>query len=121
MITTLLFDFSRVLLFPKNSEYQGMLNPLHAGNFTKSDYHFFDYFELNEELLGYLEKIKDKFGLNIFTTGNIQNAPEVRERINPIFKRVFAAGEMGVSKKDPKNLHSNCKRDREKFKRDFVC
>lgn len=100
MITTLLFDFSRVLLFSKDAEYKGMLNSLHSENSKKPDYRFFDYFELNEELLDYLEKIKDRFSFYIFTTGTIQNVAEVRERTDPIFKRVFAAAEVKVSKKE---------------------
>ena len=69
-VTVLLFDFSRVLLFAKERGYTGLLNPLHARLMRcNKRYGFFDYFELNEELLKFLEKIKDKFDLFIFTAG----------------------------------------------------
>jgi len=102
MINTLIFDFSRVLLFAKDRGYKEDLNPLHKKLLAENpNYAFLDYFELNEELLAYLKTIKHKFEIYIFTSGSIQNAIEIKDRIAQVFKAVLSAEEMGVSKKDP--------------------
>jgi len=102
MINTVIFDFSRVLLFAKDKGYKEDLNPLHKKLIAENpNYAFLDYFELNEEVLTFLETIKDKFELYIFTSGSIQNAKEIKDRIDRVFKGVLSAEEMGVSKKEP--------------------
>ncbi len=103
MITTLIFDFSRVLLNVKDKKYTGFLNDLHKEKSNEPGYKFFNYFELNEELLKYLETIKDKFSMYIFTTGSVQNVPEVRKRIDPIFRKIYSSEELGLNKKDPQS------------------
>lgn len=103
MVTTLLSDFSRVLLNVKDKSYTGFLNTLHQEMSAKPDYKFFDYFELNEELLKFLETIKDKYSLYIFTTGSVQNVPNVRTRIDPIFRKIYSSEELGLNKKDPQS------------------
>lgn len=102
MIKVLLFDFSRTLLFPKNKTYEGKLNPLHAELSSNLGYHFFDHFEFNQELLDYLKELENEYDLCIFTSGMIQNAPEVRKTVDPIFKRIFSGKELGFGKKDQK-------------------
>jgi HAD superfamily hydrolase (TIGR01509 family) len=102
MIKTILLDFSRVLLFPKDKEYKGGLNALHRALLEKNpNYPFKDYFELNEELFAFLERVKNRFSLYIFTTGSIQNAKEIKGRLDAFFDGIFSAEEMGVSKGDP--------------------
>jgi HAD superfamily hydrolase (TIGR01509 family) len=102
MNKVLLFDFSRVLLFAKDKTYTDDLNPLHKKLSSEdSNYNFLDYFELNEELLKFLETVKDKFNLYIFTSGSIQNAKEISSQLEKIFIKTFSAEELGVSKKDP--------------------
>lgn len=103
MVTTLLFDFSRVLLDVKEKNYTGFLNDLHREKSKQSGYRFFDYFELNGELLSFLETIKDKYPLYIFTTGSVQNVPDVRKRIDLIFKKIYSSEELDLNKKDPKS------------------
>lgn len=103
MITTLLFDFSRVILNVKDKNYSGLLNTLYKEMSSKPDYNFFNYFELNKELLKLLETIKSKCPLYIFTTGSIQNVPEVRKRIDPIFRKIYSAEELELDKKDPQS------------------
>lgn len=103
MITTLLFDFSRVLLDVKDKSYRGFLNDLHRKMSQRSDYNFFDYFKLNEKLLKFLETIKNKYSLYIFTTGSVQNIPDVRKRIDPIFRKIYSTEELALNKKDPQS------------------
>src|SRR6266705_1940087 len=99
MIKAILFDFSRVLLFPKKGTVIESLNGHHREMSKQKDYKFFDHFELNEELLEFLEKIKDKYTLYIFTSETIQETPEVALRIEKIFKKVFSGLRMGLDKK----------------------
>lgn len=103
MIKTLLFDFSRVLLHPTDKTYSGSLNNLHRELKDSESYYLFNYFELNQELLEYLKTIKDKFELCIFTTDIIQNDPLIREKIDPIFNKIYSANGLGISKKDPES------------------
>ncbi len=102
MITTLLFDFSNTLLFAKDKNYSGGLNKLHKELLAKEqNYNFWNNFELNDELINFLETVKTKFNLYIFTSGSVQNTPVVRERLDKIFSEVYSAEELNVSKKDP--------------------
>jgi FMN phosphatase YigB (HAD superfamily) len=101
MINTLLFDFSRVLLFAKDKSYKDDLNPLNTKLLAEnSNYDFMSYFELNMELLDFIETITDKFELHIFTSGLIQNNMAVKPILQRIFKSVVSAEEVGVSKKN---------------------
>ena len=104
MITTILSDFSRVLLFPSDDSYSGSLNGLNRDLIEKfgEDYKFFDYFKMNDELLELYKNLKQKYPIFIFTSKDIQNRPEVRKIIDPIVTGIFSAKDLGVSKKDPK-------------------
>jgi HAD superfamily hydrolase (TIGR01509 family) len=98
MITTLLLDFSRVLIFSKDKDYQGSLNQLYRQHREQAGYQIFSEFELNGELLQWLEQKKDTYDLYLFTTDIIQDDPAVRERIAPVFKKILSARELGISK-----------------------
>lgn len=100
---TLLFDFSRVLLHPTDKTYSGSLNNLHRELKDNESYYLFNYFELNEELLEFLKTLKGRYELCIFTTDIIQNDPLIREKIDPIFKKIYSANELGITKKDPES------------------
>lgn len=102
MITNILFDFSRVLLFPKDENYVGLMNDLYRGVIKNKDYNFLDYFKFNQELLDFLIPLKEKYTLSLYTTDIIQNDPVAKKAIAPIFENIFAANSLGISKKDPK-------------------
>jgi len=99
MIKVIVSDFSRVLLFPKDKTYQGGLNSLHRKLSEKANYNPFNYFELNQELLGLYKSLKDKYPIYIFTTDAIQDAPEFQPYLKPIFKDVLSAKKMNTDKK----------------------
>lgn len=101
MITHLLFDFSRVILFPKDENYNGLLNDLYR-KITEEKSPFLDHYKFNDELLNFLKPLKGKYHLSIYTTDIIQNDPAARKILDPIFEEVFAANDLGLSKKDPK-------------------
>jgi len=98
MIKTILCDFSRVILFPKDGSYLGKLNPLHNELRQKNEGSFQDYFSFNDELLNYFSKLKGKISLYIFTTGSVQ---EAQARIKPIFGQILTVREYNISKEDP--------------------
>lgn len=95
----LLFDFSKVLLFPRNDTYLGSLNTLYKEKISLPGFNFFDYFKLNTELLDYLKQHQEKIDLYMFTSESIQNAPELQPYIKSVFKQIFSALDMSYSKK----------------------
>lgn len=99
MITNILFDFSRVILFPKDENYKGLLNDLYR-KITQEKSPFLNHYKFNEELLNFLKPLKEKYHLSIYTTDIIQNDPEVRKILDPIFEEIFAANDLRISKKD---------------------
>lgn len=103
MIKALLFDISRTLLFPTDKNYQGGLNSLYRELQQKENFNFLEHFELNNEALNYLDTVKNKVDLYIYTSESIQNDPAIIDRLLSIFKRIFSAKETGLSKKDPKS------------------
>lgn len=93
----LISDFSRVLLFPKDEIYRSGLNKLY-GQTSVNGGKFEDYFVLNEDLLKELEELDlDKY---VFTTGTVQDAPEIKNRISTVFKKVFNVPMIGYIKTD---------------------
>lgn len=103
MPSALLSDFSRVILRPRDRGYTAGLNALHKRLTGESEgtYQIFDYFEFNEELLDFYKSLKGRYPINIFTTDIIQNHPKIRVRLEPIFDHIFAANDLGLSKRDP--------------------
>jgi FMN phosphatase YigB (HAD superfamily) len=101
MIKVLLFDLSRVLLFPTDPDYSDDLNPLHKKLSINPKYRLFDHFQLDEELIGHLSGLKKKYVLAIFTAGMIQETPELEKILLTIFDPIFSASQLGISKRDP--------------------
>jgi len=101
MIKVLLFDFARVLLFPKDENYSGKLNDLYKTVKDEKHFNFEDVFYFNEELLDYLRTVKDKYKLVMFTSETIQDDLAVVEKLDGIFENIFSAKKMGFTKTDP--------------------
>ncbi len=99
MINTILSDLSRVILNPKDKNYNGSLNGLYKDLLQKNtSFNFYDYFEFNEDILKFYKSLKDKYSINLFTTSTIQNSTEVKERIDQIFDNIFSAEDYGLDK-----------------------
>ena len=102
MIGTILSDFSRVILDVKDKYYADTLNGLHTELKDKyGEFDFFKYFEFDEKLLELYKKLKEKYSLNIFTTGTIQDAPEVKQRIDGLFENIYTVKDTGLQKSNP--------------------
>jgi len=87
----LLFDFSRVLLHPKNKNYTDSLNDLYKSLLQRKQYDFFEHFSLNTELLAFLKPLKQRYPLYILTSDVIQDAREIRKALHEIFTEIFSA------------------------------
>lgn len=101
MARALIFDLSRVLLFPRDKNYAGGLNNLYKQISTNPGYKFFDHFRVNDKLLSYLKDIRSRVSLYLFTSEIIQDAPELRPSLESIFKGIYSASKMGLHKDQP--------------------
>lgn len=100
MITTIVSDFSRVILFPKDTTYSGDLNPLDGELKRKKEYNPLDYFVFNEEYLDLLSSLKNSYSLVIFTSGHMQEDPRLSSKILPIFEKIYTTSDTGFEKSD---------------------
>ena len=94
----LLSDFSQVILFPRDLNYNGSLNGLYKKN-KATGFNFLDIYRLNTELLDYLQSIEG-IQKHIYTTGTVQEAPEIRNAVMAVFETVFTVPSVGYSKTD---------------------
>lgn len=99
MIKVVITDFSRVLLFPIDTNYSDGLNALN-NKLLKSDpdYDFYEHFKLNEELLSYYKRLN--LPVYIFTSETIQEHPAIKSRLLEAFSGIFSAKYLEVSKVD---------------------
>ncbi len=100
MVKALLFDFSRVLLFPKGSDPVESLNGKYRELLEQGEFDFFEHYRLNEELMDFIYKLQDDYELFLFTSETIQEAPELKEELS-VFKRIFSGTRMNLDKKEP--------------------
>jgi HAD superfamily hydrolase (TIGR01509 family) len=102
MIKAVIVDFSRTILFPKDPFYKSSLNDLYKQ--IKGE-NFNEYFELNKDLLAYFVKLKERFKLYIFTTGNVQNDDSINQLLREIFDGIYNIEATGGSSKDTKDAY----------------
>ncbi len=65
------------------------------------EFKFLDYFELNRNLLDYIEQVKIAKPAYLFTSESIQEDPAIKDILGQYFGKVYSAMELGMSKKDP--------------------
>lgn len=109
--TIALLDLGAVILFPKDRDYKGKLNPLYAELSQKPNFNFSDHFELNTPLLNHLSSLKEA-GLTLYmvTEGTIQNVPDIKLQLEAVFTKIFSGKEFGLSKQDPELYHEIVKK-----------
>ncbi len=102
MVKAVVFDFGRVLIFPKDKEYFGGLNELHRVLSESPNYKFSDHFVFNDELLQFIkeEKVTKRFESYLFTKGKIINSPECKSFLENVFANVFSADLFKIKKSD---------------------
>lgn len=99
MVKAILFDFSRVLLFPNGKDPVESLNGKYRELLERGEFDFFGHFRLNEELMDFIYKLQDDYELYLFTSETIQEAPELKEELG-VFKRIFSGTRMNLNKKE---------------------
>jgi FMN phosphatase YigB (HAD superfamily) len=97
----LITDVSMVLLFPKDKGYTGSLNALYKEKIIESNNKFFDFFELNLELLEFYKSLSDKLSIHILTSDVIQDAPDLQSYWKGTINHIFSASKMGTHKSEP--------------------
>jgi FMN phosphatase YigB (HAD superfamily) len=110
----LVSDVSLVLLFPKDKNYSGSLNQLYKENKDKPNFDFFDYFEINTQLLDIYNEYQKDFDFYIFTSDSIQDEPVLQPYWEGLFQSIFSASKMGTHKSKPESYQLlsdaiNCK------------
>lgn len=102
-IKIILSDFSCTLLFLKEGIVTNSLNTLNKRLIEEqgSGYPFWDYFELNKELLECYTQFKQTTPTYIFTTDSIQDNPLMQVELKDKIAGIFRAKQMGVTKAEP--------------------
>lgn len=101
MIQVIISDFSRVIIFPKDTTYQSELNALHKKIIVnESEYNLYDYFYFNEELLAFYKSLKQKCKIIMFTSGTLQEHSQIKEKLKDIFDEIYSSECLQVSKSD---------------------
>ena len=102
MIKTVVSDFSKVLLFAKDPNYQGGLNALNKRLLAEDpSYPFFDHFVLNQQLLDYYLKLSEIVPVIVFTTETIQDHPAIEPLLAKAVHGVLSAKKLGLVKTNP--------------------
>ncbi len=104
----IVFDFSRVILFPKDAVYQGSLNKLYKEISIQTGFSFSDNYYLNQELLDYLETLKEKVEMIVFTSGVLHEHPEVSPKIS-MFNLFIKSGDYNLDKANPESFYQLAK------------
>ena len=101
----MVFDFGRVLIFPKDLGYFGGLNDLHKILSESPNYKLTDHFEFNSELLEFLKQQKTLKGIEfyLYTKGTIVEDPACHEFLSGFFKQVYFANKIKFEKNDPQS------------------
>ena len=53
--------------------------------------------------MDYYRLLKEKFSIYIFTSGTLQEHPQIAQRLNSFFENIFSAQRLGMSKVKPKD------------------
>lgn len=110
MIQAIFTDSSHVLIFAKDPAYTGGINALYAKKKNTENFEFWSFFEINKELFEFYSSLNSHIPVYVFTTGTIQNAPELRSLYQNSFVDVFSANKLGISKKDSSSYLALCEK-----------
>ena len=97
----LISDLSNTLILAKDKTHKGSLNALHQELLADDEeYHFWDYFDINKELLKLYIKLTNSMHMYILTTGHIQEHPALKNIFDPIFSQIFVSSDMNLNKSE---------------------
>ena len=100
MIKTIVFDFCRVFIFPRDGNFYGQLNALHEVLSDNSNYNFEDNFIFNQDLLNFVtdSDLKSKFELYLLTSGKIHERTECQRFLGGTFRKIFTTKDLKAKK-----------------------
>lgn len=101
MYTTIIVDFSRVLIF-SHDEVESLNQHHEYLSRHTENYQVLDHFYLNDELLALLDEVKEHMHVCLFSDSTLHALPEIRARLSQTFKEIISADESGAKKSDPK-------------------
>lgn len=100
MYSTLIVDFSRVLIF-SHKEVESLNKHHEYLSQHIENYRVLDHFYLNDALLALLDEVKDSVHVCLFSDSSLHALPEIRDRLNQTFREIISADESGFKKSDP--------------------
>lgn len=100
MIKTLIFDLSYTLLYKKDPG-PGSMNKLHDQVSQEDNFDFFDYFTYSETFFNLLHKLKKKYQMFVFTSGDLQEDPAIKPILDSIFSKIYSAQYLNIKKTNP--------------------
>ncbi|MEI7603518.1 MAG: HAD-IA family hydrolase [bacterium] len=108
MINAILLDIARLIVFSKSDAIVGSLNSFYQEHSKDTNFDFFNYYRVNDELLNYLERLKNKYEIFGFTKGIIHSVPEIKNKIDNIFDEIYTVNEIGFEKDLPNSYLNVC-------------
>ena len=99
--TTLIIDFSRVLIFSHADVESLNAHHQYLSQHTEN-YQVLDHFYLNEDLLKLLDTVKNAIDVYLFSDSSLHELPDIRSRITAVCKDIISADESGFKKSDTK-------------------
>ena len=101
-IKVILLDFSYTLCFPKTKEIvdslDGLYTEIKKSNAQKS---IAESFIINQELLNFLQTLKTKSKLYVFTSGTMYTDPQIMQYLQPVFDGYITSQELKMPKSFP--------------------
>lgn len=100
MIKNIIFDLSYTLVFRIDGSHE-TLNDYHDQISNSPDFQFYDHFYIHQTTFELLRKLSITKNLLVLTSGDFQEDPAFRPLLDDIFKKVYSAQSIGISKSDP--------------------
>jgi FMN phosphatase YigB (HAD superfamily) len=101
MIKALITDVSKVLLFPVEDAYKGSLNSLYREKRDLTNFDFFEYFKVNEELLDIYRSLLSARPIFILTSDVIQEDSSLKAIWKNFITEIFSAFRLNTDKSKP--------------------
>ncbi len=98
MLTTLLFDFSRVLAIPKSSQKESVSQTYHQD--ATAGKAFSEFLTINSELVEFVAE-HPEYPAHIYSASSLQMLEEVKGFLIPPFKSMISASHENLPKDDP--------------------
>ncbi len=103
MIKAIISDLSGVLLFHHDKNRNEKLNERYKEIKNNESFDFWQHFRLNNQLLSFYSEMQGERDVYIFTSGFIQEDPELKKRFEGVFKNIYSSAESKIKKTNPES------------------